>query len=446
MRSVPAGLVLAVAVIQLAHLIYFEPFVGTYGDTVGYVNLANTILAWPTFAIYYQPLYPAFLRVAVLLTDAEHFRRLVVLVQMAMVVATCLLIYAITRRLTDRRWLGAAAALLVALDIRITIFEYLLLTEILAIFLSVLLIYALTRALLDDSRPAAVLAALSLLALALTKVSYVILAFAASLYLGLLAWRFRDSARAAALRRCAVAFSIAALVLAGKLITAYAHTGMVSGNSGVVLQHFLSINPEIVLGLPDGDPALAKFKQAYEEQGHFLFVHERLGGVGPVATHATMRIYARAVLGNPVGAIKAALKGYYRQTSHNYLFIYPEETNFRAFQSSPNPLFAIERAINRTIFGGWPSVIWNTLCLVLALLCLFTALPAPQKIALALLLGFIFYTIGLSTWTFGGHWIADNSRMRLMYEAPLIALWVFVPYWLLALARRPAPAHREAAA
>lgn len=93
-RSGPAGLVLTVALIQLAHLIYFDPFVGTYGDTAGYVALADTIFGWPFFAIYYQPLYPAFLRVS---------------------------------------------ALLVALDVRITIYEYLLLTEILAVFLSVFL-------------------------------------------------------------------------------------------------------------------------------------------------------------------------------------------------------------------------------------------------------------------------------------------------------------------
>ena len=82
MRSVPAGLVLAVALIQLAHLMYFEPFVGTYGDTVGYVASGHVIFTWPTFAVSYQPLYPAFLKITMLLlSDGEHFRRLAVLTQ-----------------------------------------------------------------------------------------------------------------------------------------------------------------------------------------------------------------------------------------------------------------------------------------------------------------------------------------------------------------------------
>lgn len=382
MCSVPASLVFTVALIQLAHLIYFDPFIGTYGDTVGYVNLAGAILGWPFFAIYYQPLYPSFLRIAVLLSDAEHFRRFVVLAQIGMVVATSLLIYRIALRLTKKRWLATAAALLVALDVRITIYEYLLLTEILAIFLSVCFIYAMSRALVDNSRLSAALAPLSLLALALTKVSYVALTFIVGALFVLLAWRFRRAAVSASLRRCAVGLSMVAVLLAGKIITCYYYTGAVSANSGIVLQSFLSLNPEIVLRLPDGDPALAKFKESYAEHGSFLFAADRFGGPGPAASRATAQIYVRAVLSHPLGAMKAALKEYYWQTSHNYLFIYPEETNFRVFNSSQNVLFAIEKGINAAIFGSWPSVVWNSLCLLLGVLCLLTPMPAPQKVIL----------------------------------------------------------------
>ncbi len=222
--------------------------------------------------------------------------------------------------------------------------------------------------------------------------------------------------------------SVAALLLALKLITCYSYTGMVSANSGPVLQQFLSLNPEIVLRLQDGDPALAKFKESYAQHGHFLFAADRFGGQGLAASQATTRIYVRAVLAHPLGALKAALKSYYWQTSQNYLFIYPEETNFRAFNASSNPLFVLERAINSALFGSWPSVIWNSLCVLVGLFCLLAPLPGRQKVTLGLLLGFIIYAIGVSTWTFGGYWIADNSRMRLMYEAPLIVLWFFVPY------------------
>ena len=347
------------------------------------------------------------------------------------------MIYRITLRLTTRRGLAAAAAFLVALDVRITVFEYLLMTEILAIFLSVSLIHAMSRALLDNSRLSAALAAACLLALALTKVVYVALPFLASALLALLAWRFREAAMSASLRRCAVGLSIVAVLIAGKLATCYYYTGMVSSNSGATLQQFLSLNPAIVLRLPDGDPALAKFKASYAEHGSFLLVAERFDNAGVELSRATSRIYVRAVLGDPLGAMKAALKAYYRQTSQNHLFIYPEETNVRAFKASRNVLFAIERSINAAIFGSWPSVIWNSLCLLLGTLCLVTRMPASSKVVLALLLGFIIYTIGASTWTFGGYWRGDNSRMRLMYEAPLIALWIFVPYRVFMLGRSP---------
>lgn len=46
---------------------------------------------------------------------------------------------------------------------------------------------------------------------------------------------------------------------------------------------------------------------------------------------------------------------------------------------------------------------------------------------------------------FGGFWIADNSRMRLMYEAPLIVLWFFVPYRMLGLRWSPGQRNRRAA-
>ena len=255
----------------------------------------------------------------------------------------------------------------------------------------------------------------------------------AAVAFGLLAWWFRPSAVFASLRRCAIALSVAALLLALKLITGYLYTGMVSANSGPVLQQFLSLNPEIVLRLPDGDPALAKFKESYAQHGHFLFAADRFGGQGLAASQATTRIYVRAVLAHPLGALKAALKSYYWQTSQNYLFIYPEETNFRVFNASSNPLFVLERAINSALFGSWPSVIWNSLCVILGLFCLLAPLPDCQKVTLALLLGFSIYAIGVSTWTFGGYWIADNSRMRLMYEAPLIVLWFFVPYRIFGL-------------
>jgi hypothetical protein len=139
------------------------------------------------------------------------------------------------------------------------------------------------------------------------------------------------------------------------------------------------------------------------------------------------------VLSHPLGALKAALTEYYRQTSRNYLFSYPEETNYRVFNASQNVLFAIEKRLNATIFGSWPSVVWNSLCLLLGVLCLLTRMPGPQRMILALLLGFIIYTIGVTNWTVGGFYIADNSRFRLMYEAPLIVLWFFVPYRILAL-------------
>lgn len=42
-------------------------------------------------------------------------------------------------------------------------------------------------------------------------------------------------------------------------------------------------------------------------------------------------------------------------------------------------------------------MVWEGLCLLLGVLCLLTPMPAPQKVTLALILGFIIYTIGVST-------------------------------------------------
>jgi 4-amino-4-deoxy-L-arabinose transferase-like glycosyltransferase len=435
---VPGGLILAVALIQLAHLVYFEPFTGTYGDTAGYVSLADAILTWPAFGIFYQPLYPAFLKFAALLTDPEHFRRFVVLAQIAMVVATSILVYSIVIRLSDSRWLAWAAALLLALDIRITIYEYLALTEIAAIFFSVLFIYASFRALVDNSRGWGWLAALSLFALALTKFSYVSLVFVAGAVSALLAWRLRNAAAFSSLRRYALALCVVGALLAAKIATCYHYTGAVSAHTGAVLMAFLNLNPEMVLRLPDGDPDLAKVKAFYARNGTLLNATDRSGGpIGSAhSSRAALRIYTAAVLGHPVWAVGAALKEYYWQNSQNVLFCYPEETNFREFESSRNVLLAVERGINRTFFESWQSVALSTLCLLLGTLLLFTSMPAGQKVMLGLLLAFTFYTVFVSTWMFGGFWIADNSRMRLMYETPLIALWFFVPHRLITLRRR----------
>src|SRR5262245_49387048 len=108
MRLLPVGLAVVITLIQISHLADFVPFVGTYGDTAGYVDMAGVIFGWPVFAIYYQPLYPALLRVATLV-GAEHFRWFVVLAQVALVVVTSLLIYAIVQRLTTSRIVAGAA-------------------------------------------------------------------------------------------------------------------------------------------------------------------------------------------------------------------------------------------------------------------------------------------------------------------------------------------------
>jgi hypothetical protein len=109
--------------------------------------------------------------------------------------------------------------------------------------------------------------------------------------------------------------------------------------------------------------------------------------------------------------------------------------NFRVFESARNPLFAVEKRINHALFESWPSVAWNSLCLLIGMLGLLGRLPVPHKMTLALVLGFVLYTIGVSTWLFGGFWPPDNSRMRLMYEAPLIVLWCFVVTQLIVLRR-----------
>ena len=434
-RRVPGGLILAVALIQLAHLVYFDPFTGTYGDTVGYVSWADTILTWPAFGIFYQPLYPAFLKTAMLLTDPEHFRRFVVLAQITMVVATSILVYSIAIRLTDSRWLASAAALLLSLEITLTVYEYLILTEILAIFLSVLFIYASYQTLIACGRGWAVLAGLSLLALALTKFGYVPFAFVAGVVSVMMAWRLRKVANSESLRRYALALSITGILLAAKVAVTFHYTGALSVHGGWGLVQFLNVKPEMVLRLPDGDPDLAEFKSYYARHGQLFEVWEELGGSPSSAkfTRAAVKIYSQALLRHPIQALGVALSVYYRQNSQNVLFCYPEERNHRVLESSQNVLFMVEKGINRAIFGTGLGAMWTALCLVLGVLLLLTSISSEQKILLSLLLAFILFSVFVSTWLFNGTWISDNTRMRLMYEAPMVALWFSVPYRLIRL-------------
>jgi hypothetical protein len=436
----PLGLILAVIGIQFAHWVYFDPFVGTYGDTVNYVHLAGIIFSWPVFATYYQPLFPAFLKACMVVADPDHFRRFATFLQIVMVVVTCLLVYRIVFWLTARRWLAGLAALLLALDVRVTIYEYLLLTEILSIFLSMVFVYAAFRLFQDSRWLWAVLAALSLLGAALTKFSFVPIVFLGAGLSALGAWRFRQAAFALPLRRGAVTLAAAVLLLTAKLATCYHYTGAISAHSGDVLMGFVSLEPRMVTQLPDGDPEVARVKAFYATNGNLLggtrqfITPEDPGGSARVAS----KIYWMAVPRHPILATLAAMKEYYWENTQNYLYCYPEETNGLVFITSPNPLFAVERGLNSLFFAPWRNLVWSSLGLLFAVLAALSRLPAPKRLLLGLLLVVSLDTLLTSTLMWGGFYTPDNTRMHLMYEAPLIVFWVFVPCWLVERRRRHA--------
>ncbi len=437
--SIPAALLWAIALIQVAHLVYFDPFPGYYGDTIGYVSAADSIFQFRNFASHYQPLYPAFLRIATMLSDYGHFRRFVVLLQIGMIVGTCILVYYIVLRLTEKRWAATVAALLLALDIAITIYEYIVLTETSAIFLSVLFIYASFLALVEGRRRWVWLAAFSLLGLALTKFGYVPFAFAAGVVSVAAAWVLRKRPDSASLRRYALALFVVCVLLGAKLSLTYRYTGAVSVHGAWGLAQFLDMRPDLVMRLSDSDPGLAKLKTYYAANGHLAGAWLMMGGkpTSPEFVRAMTRAYFRVWFTYPIDTLGIVLHTYYRQRMQNLLFCYPEETNYRYFGASGNALFTVEKIINRAIFGSWLGLGWTSLCLVLAAVLLFVAIPLEKKLLVGLLLALIFFSLLVSTVLFSGTWIGDNTRMRLMYEAPAVALWLSVPYLVIEWRRRP---------
>ena len=108
------------------------------------------------------------------------------------------------------------------------------------------------------------------------------------------------------------------------------------------------------------------------------------------------------------------------------------------FISSPNPLFALERGLNNFFFASWRNLVWSSLGLLFAVLAALSRLPAAQRVLLGLLLAVSLDTLLTSTLMWGGFYPPDNTRIHLMYEAPLIVFWVFVPCWLVERRRRPA--------
>lgn len=427
----PRWLIATVIAIQGLHLGVFRSYVGTYGDTAAYASYGSLPLAWRELVTSYQPLYPVLVRLTQLGFGAAHLHAAMAVLQMAAIVGACLLVYRITHVLTASRLAAAAAALLLALDVRITVYEYVLMTETLAILLSLVWLMASWQAIMGGSRWYCLGAAAALLALALLRSTYVSLVFPAALAPAVLS-RFRglrDLRRS--LRRYATVMAAAAVLVAAKLGAAYALNGVVSGNAGMNLLQFLSEDRELVLGLPDGDPDVQILKQEYAARGGILHVYEYYDGPwGPRFNRALSRVYASAVARRPHRALLVALKGYYRQGRDNLTYCYPEESNHLVLARSRNPLLLLEKGLNLTLFSPWWNVPWSTASLLGAVALLFSRPGRHRLLLLGLLLGLVLFTITVTTFAFAGMYIADNCRMRLGYEAPLLAIQCLVAHRL----------------
>ncbi|HKP89105.1 MAG TPA: hypothetical protein VJT75_03940 [Thermoleophilaceae bacterium] len=208
-------LVVAGIGVRVAYVLAYQPALVGYPDTHAYLMAARDELFWPTMQVVG---YPVVLRALHGLVPTLAF---VVLVQHALGIATALLLWGATRRLTGSPWPGLVPAAIVLVGGDQALFEHAILSEPLFGFLVAAAVYAAAR-LLDGPRMGWVIAAGVLLGLAGTvRVAGLALVPLLGLWLLLVpAPSFRRRLAVAA-----VGFAAGAAVLGGYLVVAHDQTG-----------------------------------------------------------------------------------------------------------------------------------------------------------------------------------------------------------------------------
>jgi hypothetical protein len=201
--------------IRVAYVVAYQPALVGYSDTHAYLVAARGDLFWPTMQVVG---YPAVLRALHGIVPTLAF---VVLVQHALGIATAVLLWAATRRLTGSPWPGLVPAAIVLVGGDQALFEHAILSEPLFGFLIAAAVYCAARA-PDARRMGWVVGAGVLLGLAGTvRVAGIALVPLFGLWLLLvpaLTWRRRLAVAAAGL-------VAGAAVLCGYLVVAHGETG-----------------------------------------------------------------------------------------------------------------------------------------------------------------------------------------------------------------------------
>lgn len=210
-----AGLLVAGIGIRIAYLLAYQPALVGYPDTHIYLLGARGDLFWPPMHVVG---YSAVLRALHALLPSLAF---VAIVQHLLGIATALLLWAATRRITGSRWAGVVPAAIVLVGGDQALFEHAILSETLFGFLIAAAVYAAARC-LDARRTGWVVAAGVLLGLAGTvRLAGVALVPLLGLWLLLVpapTWRRRAAVAAAG-------FAAGAVVLGGYLVAAHDATG-----------------------------------------------------------------------------------------------------------------------------------------------------------------------------------------------------------------------------
>jgi hypothetical protein len=395
----------------------FYPYLGR--DSLGYVQVSSWIWGWPAVAIYYQPAYPLLLRILqAFLGFGPAMTTALVGLQVAMLAAAALLAGALISEATARPSLGVLAAMLVALDCRLTLHGFLILTEAMAVFLVSLWLYANYRCVQDQSWPWASCAALSLLALGLTRAAYMpLIPICAGVSFLIWLWH-RGSGQD--LRRYGAVMAIASLVVLAKWTVSCHYIGVPTGNVGINLVRVLAMQPRLLRGAPAGDPVAAHYRAEGNLEA-LLFSQDWTREFN----RSVARSYASAVLRHPALLVELSVWSLLRQIAVDRVAPYPDDANALLLEAGDHPLLAGERWLASLLSAPVTGPLLFFLPVIGACVALFVrSVPVGVRRLLLLSATFTIYSVVTSTCGFAEIHPSDSVRVRVMYDLPLLLSWI----------------------
>jgi len=384
-------------------------------DAAGYLHFASIIWRWPNPLTYYQPLYPMLISI-VGLTALPW-------IQVAAWAAAAFLAGDLVRRATRSMWAAAAVTVLLALDLRVILYGYLVLTESLAVSLICFVTWSTYRGACEGRRGFLLLSCVALFALVLLRSGYTGL-----FVLITLAALIRATVRRTSLllTAAAVLFPLCGL-LAVKVAYSQRYTGSPTGNTGINLIRVLAESPHMVVSLPQGDPVREEWVK-----------HHTLKALVDSREWAWLntfvpRSYARGVLAEPGELLRVAWQSFVKQERDTALGWYADNPNLARMGVAW--LFPW-RAAALVVQAARSTVFIPALLLVLPPFLAWAC--AHRRLRWGLLLPWAFhaYTTATNTLAFAPCLSGDPGRMAITTEATFVMLLGMV---VAVYAMRPAP-------